>query len=126
MSESIEKEIEEKKRRATKGHEEEFQTLIVNKIKEDPRKHNKKESALTLLIETFGDFIHDHKFISWLSSKLDYYPGRLKSLINNTRKVFVQRNSLPNFVLNKVYSFWINNSIPSIDRRSDHDAIYVN
>ena len=125
MTESIEKEIEEKKRRATKGHEEEFQTLIVNKIKEDPSKH-KKESALTLLIETFGDFIHDHKFISWLSSKFDYYPGRLKSLINNTRKVFVQRNSLPNFVLNKVYSFWINNSIPSIDRRSDHDAIYVN
>ena len=29
---------------------------------------------LPLLIETFGDFIHNHKFLPWLSSKLDSYP----------------------------------------------------
>ena len=91
MSESIIKEIEEKKRQTTR-REEEFQTLIINKIKEHLRKHDKRESALTLLIETFGDFIHDHKFISWLSSKLDNYPGRSTSLKSETKKVFVPIN----------------------------------
>ena len=38
LSEIIIKEIEEKKRRTTKGYEEEFQTLIIIKIKEDLRK----------------------------------------------------------------------------------------
>ena len=71
--------VEEKRRRTTKGYEEGFQSLIINKIKEDLRKHNKRESVLTLLIEAFGDCIHDRKFISWLSFKLAYYPGRLKS-----------------------------------------------
>ena len=88
-------------------------------------KHDKRESALTLSIETFGDFIHDHEFISFLSSKLDYYPGRSKYLINNTKKDFVPCNSLSNVVLNEAYSFWIKNSIPSTDKRSDRDAIYV-
>ena len=125
MSESIIKEIEEKKRRTSKRYEEDFQTLIINKIKYDLRKHDKRESALTLLIETFGDFIHDHEFISFLSSKLDYYPGRSNYLINNTKKDFVPCNSLSNVVLNEAYSFWIKNSIPSTDKRSDRDAIYV-
>ena len=120
MSESTINEIKEKKRRTTKGYEKEFQILIINKIKEDLRKHNKRESALILLIETFDDFIHDHKFISWLSFKLDYYPGRLKSLINNTKKLFVPRNSFPNVVLNEIYSFLIKTSIPST--RLDCDA----
>ena len=53
---------------------------MINKIKEDLRKHDKRESALTLLLEEFDDFIHDLKFISCLSFKLGYYPGRLKSL----------------------------------------------
>ena len=48
-----------------------------------------------------------------------------KSLINNTKKVFVPRNSLPNVVFNEVYSFWIKNSILSTNRRSDRHAIYV-
>ena len=38
LSEIIIKETEEKKRRTTKGYEEEFQTLIIIKIKEDLRK----------------------------------------------------------------------------------------
>lgn len=63
LSERIIKEIEQKKRRTIKGYEEEFQTLIIKKIKQDLRKHDKREFALVLLIETFGDFIHDHKFI---------------------------------------------------------------
>ena len=63
LSERIIKEIEQKKRRTIKGYEEEFQTLIFKKIKQDLRKHDKREFALVLLIETFGDFIHDHKFI---------------------------------------------------------------
>ena len=95
LSENNKKEIEEKERQTTKGYEAEFRALIINKIK-DLRKQDKRESALSLLIETFGDFIHAHKFISWLSSKLDNYPRRLKSLINNTKRVFVPRNSLPN------------------------------
>ena len=76
LSENNKKEIEEKERQTTKGYEEEFQALIINKIK-DLRKQDKRESALSLLIETFGDFIHAHKFISWLSSKLDYYPIKI-------------------------------------------------
>ena len=63
LSERIIKEIEQKKRRTIKGYEEEFQTLIIKKIKQDLRKHDKREFVLVLLIETFGDFIHDHKFI---------------------------------------------------------------
>ena len=39
--------------------------------------------------------------------------------------VFLPHNSLPNVVLNEVYSFSIKSSIPSIDRQSDCDAIYV-
>ena len=78
---------------------------MINNIKEDLRKHGKIESALALLIETFDNFIHDHKFIFWSSSKLDYYPGRLKYLINNTKKVSAPRNSLRNVVCNELYSF---------------------
>ena len=125
MSENILKEIEEKKRRTTKGYEEEFQTLIINKIKEDLRKQDKRESALTLLIETFRDFIQDHKYVFCLSSEFDYYPGRLKPLINDIKKVFVSCNSLPNNVLNEVYSFWIRNIVHSADRTSNRGAIYV-
>ena len=88
-------------------------------------KKNFRRISLTLLIENIGNFIHNHKFISWLSSKLNYYPGRLNSLINNTTKVFVPRNSAPNVVHNQVYSLWIKNSISSTDRKSDSDTIYV-
>ena len=74
------------KKRNNEQLKEEFQTVIINKIKEDLRKNNGKY-VLTLLIETFDDFIHVRGFISWLSSKFDYSPGRLKSLINNTKNV---------------------------------------
>ena len=76
LSEITIKGIEEKKRQITKQYEEELQTLMINNIKEDLRKRDKREFALILLIETFGDFIHDHKFISWLSPRLGHYPGR--------------------------------------------------
>ena len=88
LSGSIIKETEEMKLQTTKSYENEIQTLIIKKIK-DLGKHDKRESALTLLIEPYGYFIHDHEFISWLSSKLDYYLERLKSLTNNNKKVFV-------------------------------------
>ena len=74
------------KKRNNEQLKEEFQTVIINKIKEDLRKNNGKY-VLTLLIETFDDFILVRRFISWLSSKFDYSPGRLKSLINNTKNV---------------------------------------
>ena len=73
LSESIIKKIEEKKRRTAKGYKEEFQTLIISKIKEDLEKHDKRESTLTFLMKIFSGFNHDHKFTSWLSSKLHYY-----------------------------------------------------
>ena len=73
LGESIKKEFEEKKRRTTKGYEEEFQALIIKKLKEDLKKHDKRESALTLLTEKFVEI------------------SCLKSLINNTEKYFVPR-----------------------------------
>ena len=76
LSEITIKGTEEKKRQITKQYEEELQTLMINNIKEDLRKRDKREFTLILLMETFGDFIHDHKFISWLSPRLGYYPGR--------------------------------------------------
>ena len=85
LSKSITKETEEKKRRTTKRiSDSDYQQ------KEDIRKYNERESTLKLLMETFGDFIHHHKFISWLSSKKEYYTGRLKFLINSTKKSFVK------------------------------------
>lgn len=125
LSERIIKEIEQKKRRTIKGYEEEFQTLIIKKKKQYLRKHDKREFALVLLIETFGDFIYDHKFIPWLSPKLEYYPGQLGSLKNSTEKDFLPRNSLSNVVFNELFLFWIKTSIPSTNRRSDRDAEYV-
>ena len=42
-------------------YEKEFQTLIINEIKKDLRKHDKRDSALTLLVETFSDFTHGYR-----------------------------------------------------------------
>ena len=64
--------------------------------------------------------------MTWLTSKLDYYPNRLLTLINNYKKVFVPRNSLPANVLKEIYSFWVKNSIPITYRRPSHDVIYLN
>ena len=69
-------------------YEKEFQTLIINEIKKDLRKHDKRDSALTLLVETFSDFTHDHKFTYWLSSKLDYQCGHTIK-IKTCYKIFI-------------------------------------
>ena len=78
-----------------------------------------------MLIESFGNLLSDNKFLSWLANKLDYFPSRLKTLIDNHEKVFLPRNCLPNDVLKEIYHFWIKNSIPSTDRRSGRDEMCI-
>ena len=75
-----------------------------------------KKAAVKLLIESLGNLLSDNKFLSWLASKLDYFPSRLKTRIDNHEKVFLPHSCLSNDVLKEIYHFWIKNSIPSTDR----------
>ena len=99
---------------------------MIKKLKRDLKDTITREPAVKLLIETFGDFISDAKFMGWLARKLDYYPNRSLTLINNYIKVFVPHNSLSANVLKEIYSFCVTTSIPRTDRRSSRDEIYVN
>ena len=67
---------------------------MIKRLKRDLKDTITREPAVKLLIETFGDFISDAKFMGWLARKLDYYPNRSLTLINNYIKVFVPHNSL--------------------------------
>ena len=62
---------------------------------------------------------------SWLANKFDYFPSKLKTLIDNHEKVLFPRNCLPNDVLKEIYHFWIKNSIPSRDKRSGRDEMCI-
>ena len=84
LGESIIKEIADRKKEKTKHHEEDFQADFKNDIKNP---HTKK-AAVKLLIESFGNLLSDSKFLSWLANKLDYFPSRLKTLIDNHEKSF--------------------------------------
>ena len=45
-----------------------------------------------------------------MANKLDYFPSRLKTSIDNHEKVFLPRNCLLNDVLKEICHFWINRS----------------
>ena len=125
LGESIIKEIAGSKKEKTK-HEEDFQAVIITKIKDDIKNPHTKKPAVKLLIESFGNLLSKNKFLSWLVNKLGYYfPSRLKTLIDNHEKDFFPRNCLPNDVLKEIYHFWIKNSIPSTDRRSSRDKMCI-
>ena len=51
------------------------------------QKSTYKKAAVKLLIESFGKLLSDDKFLSWLANKVDYFPSRLKTLIDNHEKV---------------------------------------
>ena len=105
LGESIIKEIADRKKEKTKNHEEDFQTLIIKKIKDDIKNPLTKKAAVKLLIEFFGNLLSDNKVLSWLANKLDYFPSRLKTLINNHEKFLLPRSCLPNDVLKEIYHF---------------------
>ena len=79
LGESIIKEIAGRKKEKTINYEEEFQALIITKIKDDIKNPHTKNVAVKLLIEFFGNLLSDNKFLSWLANKLDYFPPRLKT-----------------------------------------------
>ena len=125
LGKSIIKEIADWKKDKTKHHQEDLQALIIKKIKDDIKNPHTQKATVKLLIESFGNFLSDNKFLSWLANKLDYFPSRLKTLIDNHAKVFLPRNCLPNEVLKEIYHFWIKNSIPSTGRRSGRDEMFI-
>ena len=84
-----------------------------------------KKAAVKLLIESLGNLLSDNKFLSWLASKLDYFPSRLKTRIDNHERVFLPHSCLSNDVLKEIYHFWIKNSIPSTDRGSGRDEMCI-
>ena len=79
LGESIIKEIAGRKKEKTINYEEEFQALIITKIKDDIKNPHTKKAAVKLLIESFGNLLSDNKFLSWLANKLDYFPPRSKT-----------------------------------------------
>ena len=125
LGESIIKEIADRKKEKTKHHEEDFQALIIKKIKDDIKNPHAKKAAVKLLIESFGNLLSDNKFLSWLANKLDHFPSRLKTLIDNHEKVFLPRNCFSNDVLKEIYHFSIKNSTPSADRRSGLEEMCI-
>ena len=84
-----------------------FKLLLFKKIKDDIKNPHTKKAVVKLLIESFGNLLSNNKFLSWLANKLDYFPFRLKTLIDNHEKVFLPRNCLPNDVLKEIYHFWM-------------------
>ena len=98
LGENIIKEIADRKKEKTKHHEQDFQAFIIKKIKYDTKNRHTKKAVIKLFIESFGNLLSDNKFLSWLANKLDYFPFRLKTLIDNHKKIFLPRNCLPNDV----------------------------
>ena len=121
LGKSIIKEIADWKKEKTK-HVEDLQALIIKKIKDDIKNPHTQKAAVKLLIESFGNVLSDNKFLSWLANELDYFPSRLKTLIDNHAKVFLPRNCLPKKFLKEIYHFSIKNSIPS---RSGRDEMCI-
>ena len=52
----------ERKKEETKWHEEDFQTLIVKKLRQDLQNETITEPAVNLLIKTISDLIYGPKF----------------------------------------------------------------
>ena len=90
------------------------------------KKYNQESTRCKTFNVNIFYLISDAEFMGWLASKLDYYPYRLLILMNNYMKVFARHKSLLANDLKEIYSFWVKNSIPSTDRRSSRDSIYVN
>ena len=63
-----------------KHNEEDNQALIVKKIKDDIKNPHTRKAVVKLLIESFGSFFSDNKFLSWIANNLDLLPSRLKKI----------------------------------------------
>ena len=121
LGECIMKEIADRKKEKTKDHDEDFQALMIKKIKDNIKNPHTKKVAVKLLIESFEKLLSDNKFLSWFC----HFPSRLKTLIDNHENTFLSCNYLPNDVLKEICHFWIKNSIPSTDRRSGRDEMCI-
>ena len=63
LGESIIKGMADRKKAKTK-HEEDFQALIIKKIKDDIKNPHTKKAAVKLLIETFGNLLSGNIMVS--------------------------------------------------------------
>ena len=84
LGECIVKEIADRKKEKTKDHDEDFQALMIKKIKDNIKNPHTKKVAVKLLIESFEKLLSDNKFLSWFC----HFPSRLKTLIDIMKTFF--------------------------------------
>ena len=87
---------------------------------------HKKHHAIKSLNACFGDMLDDN-FVKWLSSKLNYRPGRLLPLLRNNSEEYAwtPRNSVNTEISIQVYNFLKNKTIVSVDRRNGRNKMKV-
>lgn len=113
-----------------KLHKERFSKSVLPRIEDEYHSESKDKSAtVEFLLKVFGNMFFENGFLSWLSKRINGRKNCLESLLRSYEKGITNlpRRQLPSDVNKAIYSFWLdpNNSVVSIDSRSDQNIITV-